>query len=67
MEARLTGEMVHLKGINDEAYAEYLLRKEAVTNFNPSFYDGLGRGYNAEGLRYVSPEVGYVDQDEEYY
>jgi len=23
--------------------------------------------YNQEGLRYVSPEVGYVDQDEEYY
>ena len=22
---------------------------------------------NQEGLRYVSPEVGYVDQDEEYY
>lgn len=29
--------------------------------------DGLGRKYNSEGLRYVSPEVGYVDKDEEYY
>jgi hypothetical protein len=24
-------------------------------------------GNHMEGLRYVSPEVGYVDQDEEYY
>jgi hypothetical protein len=23
--------------------------------------------HTQEGLRYVSPEVGYVDQDEEYY
>ena len=23
--------------------------------------------YNQDGLRYVSPEIGYVDQDEEYY
>jgi len=29
--------------------------------------DGFGREYNSEGLRYVSPEVGWVDQDEEYY
>lgn len=29
--------------------------------------DGRGNQYNSEGLRYVSPEVGWVDQDEEYY
>lgn len=29
-------------------------------------YDGLGREY-VDGLRYVNDEVGYADQDEEYY
>lgn len=29
-------------------------------------YHHIGHPVNQEGLRYVSPEVGYVDQDEEY-
>ena len=29
--------------------------------------DGRGNEYDQQGLRYVSEEVGYVDQDEEYY
>ena len=35
--------------------ADYLIDKQSKNSFN------------SQGLRYVSPEVGWVDQDEEHY
>lgn len=56
--------MVHLPGINDEAFAKWSIDN----NVKPSNSNiTLSNRTNLECLRYVSPEVGYVDQDEEYY
>jgi hypothetical protein len=40
--------------------------KEMANKYD-GHYDWEFVSPNSEGLRYVSPEVGYVDQDEEYY
>jgi hypothetical protein len=58
----------HVMFANSKEYAEFIINQAPVGYFHwkiaPS--DDI-RVPNQEGLRYVSPEVGYVDQDEEYY
>ena len=56
--------MVHLPGVNDELFAKWS-KENNVKSSNSNLT--LSKRTNAEGLRYVSPEVGYVDRDEEYY
>jgi hypothetical protein len=51
-------------------YVDYIYVDENDDNWssNPNIInDGRGNEYDQQGLRYVSEEVGYVDQDEEYY
>lgn len=40
---------------------------QSIVNSEPYGYFTWKHVCNPEELRYVSPEVGYVDQDEEYY
>jgi len=44
-----------------------LSREEMDEQFDCPIYSKPGDPLNAEGLRYVSESVGWVDQDEEYY
>mgnify|MGYP001545249157 CR=1 FL=1 len=46
--------VVHYKEILDK-WGEFVQPKQQTN------------GFNTQGLRYVSPEVGWVDQDDEYY
>lgn len=48
-------------------YALSELRDELECLKYHQFLELSKSNWNSQGLRYVSPEVGWVDQDEEYY
>ncbi len=62
-------QMAEVSDIADQIATLELLPPGGQYDANPWSYEEASDeiyGVNSQGLRYVSPEVGYVDEDEEY-